>query len=172
MSTEERTESPRQGGEGKQKTLQEMSGQEREEAIKKKQDGVPFLHQLVDEGQDAMTDSQKAIYERMKTTEQKPYAGPKTRSFSLRPSVTARSGSIDASATSADTAKSYTRFSSFDADSILGDGGTSFSSGARFNGAGIKFESGAQSDDICFSAPKPDLLSSITQSCGGDNNDL
>ena len=50
MSTEERTESPRQGGEGKQKTLQEMSGQEREEAIKKKQDGVPFLHQLVDEG--------------------------------------------------------------------------------------------------------------------------
>ena len=46
----ERTESPRQ--DGKQgKTLQDMSGEEREEAIKKKAEGVPFLHQLVDEGE-------------------------------------------------------------------------------------------------------------------------
>jgi len=120
-SAEERTSSPRSGGEGKPKTLQEMTGVEREEAKRKKAEGLPFLHQLVDEGQDNMTESQKAILERMKTAET--YAGPKTRSFSLRPSVVNRSGSVDAAAPSADAAKSYGRFPSFDADLILGGGG-------------------------------------------------
>ena len=39
------------GGDGKGKTLQDMTPQEREDAIKRKQDGVPFLQQLVDEGE-------------------------------------------------------------------------------------------------------------------------
>jgi len=202
----ERTESPRgEKEEGKPKTLQQMTGEMREEAKRKKAEGVPFLQQLVDEGQEALTDSQKAIYERTKTSEQTPYQGPKTRSFTLRPLATTRSGSIDASASSADTTKSYARSSSWDADSILG--GTSGISGAkRFsghgNGAGIsisrlncagssdwlssnKYESGGigvtgggisfgsgagSGGGITLSAQQPDLLSSITQSIGGENN--
>merc|ERR1739838_683109 len=142
-------------------------------------------------GQDNMTESQKAILERMKTIET--YAGPKTRSFSLRPSVTSRSGSVDASAPSADAAKSFGRFPSFDADSILGGDGngvggfesaSGFSLGSGVRGqegaftrgvdslaGGARSESGVLGDGaISLSAQQPDLLSSITQSVGGGEN--
>ena len=54
------------------------------------------------------------------------------RNFSSCPSVTARSGSIDASDAN-NAAKNYSRF--FNADSIIGNAHTSFTSDVARNGA-------------------------------------